>query len=306
MSIPYVFNIQKYCLHDGDGIRTTVFFKGCAMNCWWCHNPESQNFMPELLMNYERCTGCMSCANHCPEHAISLSEDSHVAITDLSKCVRCWECTDFCINNNRDVAGKQYSIKELMKIIDKDSQFYEESGGGVTLSGGEVMAQSIDYLTELAAAIKNKGYNLTVDTCGFAPRENFEKLAPYVDTFLYDVKCIDNEKHMKYMGQSNELVLENLRYLSSLGKNIYIRIPMVEQVNCDDAEMGLIIDFLKGNKINVKRVNLLPYHNTGSSKYEKLGLEYKAKDFSAPSEERQNELVKMFNENGFFDVKIGG
>lgn len=306
MNIPYVFNTQKYSIHDGDGIRTTVFFKGCALSCWWCHNPESQKFQPELMMNYEKCTGCGSCSNFCPEHAIHIDESTHVAVTDFDKCVQCFSCTDFCIQNNREVAGKQYEIKELMKIIDKDKAFYEESGGGVTLSGGEVMAQDIDYLLELCKRIKAKGYNLTIDTCGFAPTEHYEKLAPYVDTYLYDIKVMDDEIHKKYIGQSNALILKNLETVNACHNNIYIRIPLVEQVNCSDEQILKIIEYLKEKQIQVKKINLLPYHNTGSSKYERLNREYLAKDFSAPTEERLQEILNIFVQHDFHNIKIGG
>lgn len=304
MNKPKIVNIQKYSIHDGDGIRTTIFFKGCALRCWWCHNPESQSYEKEAMINYEKCSGCGSCARFCSHQAISIQDGKMV--TDLTKCVACGECTDFCIQNNREICGTEYEINELLKIIDKDKQFYEESGGGVTLSGGEVMSQDIDYLEQLCKRIKAKGYDLCIDTCGFAKTENYERIAPYVDTFLYDIKVIDDEVHQKYIGQSNELILKNLEKINELGANINIRIPVVVPVNDSDEAMDAIINYLKDKKINVMRVNLLPYHNTGSSKYDRLNRPYLAKDCKVPSTKRMEELCQKFIQNGFTNVKIGG
>ncbi|MGB4984839.1 MAG: trans-4-hydroxy-L-proline dehydratase activase [Erysipelotrichaceae bacterium] len=304
MNIPYVINIQKYSIHDGDGIRTTVFFKGCALKCWWCHNPESQRYKPELLVNKERCTGCQSCLKMCDKGAISFADN--VSVIDYSKCNACGDCIDFCLSNVREVAGQQYEIKDLIKILDKDRQFYEQSGGGVTLSGGEVMSQDIEYLEALCKRIKDRGYNLCIDSCGFAKTDNYLRIAPYVDTFLYDIKVIDDEVHQKYMGQSNELILNNLIAINKVQANINIRIPLVNEVNCSEKAIGDIINFLKDNKINVRNVNLLPYHSTGSSKYMRLNRPYLAENLSRPSDERMNEIMQEFINNGFTDVKIGG
>lgn len=304
MEKPNIVNIQKYSIHDGDGIRTTVFFKGCALRCWWCHNPESQSYEKEPMINYEKCTDCGACQKHCSHGAIKF-ENGHF-VTDASKCVGCAECTDFCILNNREVCGTQYEIKDLMKIIDKDKDFYEQSGGGVTLSGGEVMSAPIEYLETLCKRIKAKGYDLCIDTCGFAPTENYVRIAPYVDTFLYDIKVIDDEIHKKYVGQSNELILKNLETINELGANINIRIPIVVPVNDDDKSIADIIQYLKDKNIQVSRVNLLPYHNTGSSKYEKLRRPYLAKDCQVPSKDKMEKIKSEFEKNGFSNVKIGG
>ena len=303
MAIPYVINIQKYSLHDGDGIRTTIFFKGCLLNCWWCHNPESQRYTPELLFNYERCKGCKECEKICPEHVINV--ESNIAKTEREKCILCETCLDYCINSAREIVGKQYSVDELLKEIDKDKMFYEESGGGVTLSGGEIMTQDIGYLVELSKKIKKRGYNITIDTCGYAPQKNYEALVDYVDTFLYDIKTMNNEVHKKYMGKDNDLILSNLKYLSDCGKNIYIRIPLIGGVNSSNENIEEIVDFLKNN-VNVKRINLLPYHKAGTNKYEKLDLHYLGEDFITPSQEELENYLNIFKKNGFSDVKIGG
>ena len=304
MRLPNVINIQRFSVHDGDGIRTTVFFKGCYLNCWWCHNPESQNFAPEAMINPEKCTGCTACEHACPHHAIHMEDCKQC--TDRGKCEACGKCVDFCVNNAREIVGKQYTVQELVKEVEKDYMFYEESYGGVTLSGGEAMAQDMEYMTELLKKLQRKGFNVAVDTCGYAPQENFEKVLPYVDTFLYDIKLMDDEKHKKYMGQSNKLILSNLKYISDHGARIYIRIPVIGGVNDNEQEMEAILSYLKEENIAVAQVNLLPYHDISSSKYDRLDENYKGKDFYVPSNEYMEALQAKFQQNGFQNTKIGG
>ena len=304
MSQPKILNIQKFSVHDGDGIRTTIFFKGCGLRCWWCHNPESQIYSKQLMFDRERCTGCGLCVSACPNGAISIGED-HKAVTDMTKCTVCGTCFDYCIDENRQSVGKEYEIDDLIKIIKQDLQFYEQSGGGVTLSGGEVMTQDIDYIEELCRRIKKEGINIAIDTCGFAPEENYRRLLPYVDTFLYDIKSLNDEVHKKYMGQSNKLILSNLEFLAQNDANINIRIPTIKTVNADKESMQDIIEYLLKTTGTV-RVNLLPYHNTGSSKYDRLGREYLADYLEVPSNEEMEEIQDMFVKAGFKDVKIGG
>ena len=304
MNFPNIINIQKFSVHDGDGIRTTIFFKGCALNCWWCHNPESQNFAPELLYNAERCTSCGRCAEICPQHGIK--EVNGQFLADRTKCDACGTCTEYCLNNAREICGQTYAIRDLIKEIQKDQMFYEESGGGVTLSGGEVMLQSPEYIEELTRQLHKKGFNIAIDTCGYAPWENYERILPYVDTFLYDIKLIDPERHKKYMGQDNVLILDNLKKLSAAGATINLRLPLIVPVNTDDQDIQDIISFLKENNIHILKTNLLPYHNTGNHKYEKLGEEYKGVTFEKPSQERLEEIMQQSIDAGFTNIKIGG
>ena len=304
MNYPNIINIQKFSIHDGNGIRTTIFFKGCPLNCWWCHNPESQNYKQEFMFDKEKCTGCGYCVKACNKGAIKIDEN-HKAVTNQDKCVLCGECFDFCLQNAREKIGRTYEIDELVKLCEKDRMFYEESGGGVTLSGGEVMSQDIEYLEELCRALKEKGLNIAIDTCGYASQKNFEKLLPYVDTFLYDIKTLDDEIHKKYIGKSNKKILSNLEFIISHGANINIRIPVVVSVNSDDKSIKDIVNYLK-KKAGFVPVNLLPYHNTGSSKYGKLDRPYFAKDLKVPSDETMEHIKDIFIENGFRQVKIGG
>lgn len=303
MNKPLILNIQKYSLHDGDGIRTTVFFKGCPLECIWCHNPESQDYKKEVLYNEEKCLKCGTCIEKCPNEAIY--KGLNVIELEKEKCTYCETCIDFCLNNAREIVGKTYEIKDLVKELIKDMAFYEESGGGVTLSGGEVMTQDIEYIKKLVISLKQKGINVAIDTCGYSKFDNYEAILPFVDTFLYDIKLTSNEKHEFFTKKSNELILNNLKMLSEKGANINIRIPLIESVNVDDnnEEIKKIIDFIK--PLNIAKVNILPYHNIGMHKYKKLYMQYEGENLKRPSDEKLEEIKQIFKANNF-EIKIGG
>lgn len=305
MGKPLIFNIQKYSIHDGEGIRTTVFFKGCPIKCRWCHNPESQCFPNDLLCHIERCTGCGACVAACPQKAITLDED-HKACTDYDKCTACGVCTDYCMQNARELVGREYEIKDLVKQLEKDIMFYEQSGGGVTLSGGEVMTQDIDYVEELTRRLYDKGIRVNIDTSGYAPYEHLKRVLPYVDAYLYDIKLMDPEKHKEYIGVDNQLILENLKQLSADGAKINIRLPLIDGVNANDEHIDQVIRFLKDNNIRVWQINLLKYHNTGSGKYKKLGREYHGENMAVPEETWLQQVIETFKHNGFTNIKVGG
>lgn len=301
---PLVTNIQKYSIHDGDGIRTSVFFKGCPLSCIWCHNPETQRFDRQLLTNAETCTGCGYCTEVCPQHGIRIENGK--AVTNTEQCDACGTCAEMCPQNIREVAGKEYTVEELFALLKKDEMFYEESGGGVTLSGGEVMAMDLDYIEALVKKLYRYGISVTIDTCGYVSYDRFERILPYVDTFLYDVKAMDPEVHKQYMGTDNTLILENLEKLSRDGARIYIRIPTIKGVNGTDENMQAIIEFLQNKNIHAAQVNLLPYHNTGSAKYARLGKTYEGMEFCAPTKEEMEHFAAMFKQEGFHNTKIGG
>lgn len=304
MDTPSIFNIQKYSIHDGDGIRTTIFFKGCPLFCQWCHNPESQRHSRELILYYERCTACGSCIKHCPSDANSIQDGR--LVVDRDKCTSCGVCTDYCVNNAREMVGRSYTVRELVKEAEKDRMFYEESGGGITLSGGEVMVQNMDYIEELCRLLHKKGYSINIDTCGYAPYENFKRILPYADTFLYDIKLMDSEAHKKYIGTDNQLILDNLIQLNQDGACINIRIPVIEGVNATEEFFTQVIDFLTTNHIRTKQVNLLPYHNTGKGKYEHLDRAYHDEEMKVPAKERMELFKDMFLKHGYTNTKIGG
>ncbi|WP_276576116.1 trans-4-hydroxy-L-proline dehydratase activase [Oceanirhabdus seepicola] len=293
-------NIQKYSIHDGPGIRTTVFFKGCPLRCWWCHNPESQRCKHQIMYFEERCTCCGVCEKRCTQKAITI-QNSRVLI-DKDKCNSCGKCSDFCPNNALEYVGKDMTVMELMKEIKKDEIFYEESGGGVTFSGGEPMVQA-DFLNEVLKACKERELHTAVDVSGYGSWDNFKKIADKVDLFLYDLKFINNEKHKKYIETSNEEILANLRRLSEIGANIFVRMPIIKGINDDDEHINESIKFL--SELNILQVNLLPYHEMGKDKYRMLGLRYKLTGFERPTDEKMNEIAIKFKKANI-KVKIGG
>lgn len=303
MKYPLIINVQKCSIHDGPGIRTTVFFKGCPLKCTWCHNPESQAYTKEVLYNEEKCSRCEACIKKCPHNAI-YKEDNNIYLKK-DECQLCETCLDYCLNNAREIVGSTYKPKYLIKEIEKDRIFYEESGGGVTLSGGEVMAQDMDYIENIVSTCKDKGISVVIDTCGYAKFENYEKILPYIDLFLYDIKLIDDEKHKKFTGKSNDLILKNIKKLSEKKANINVRIPLIEGVNIDEDNIEIlkIINFLK--ETNVRNVNLLPYHNIGMHKYKKIYKVYEGSDLKKPSEDKLEKIKSLFEENNF-KTKIGG
>ena len=299
-----ITNVQKFSIHDGDGIRTSVFFKGCPLKCEWCHNPETQRFEKEMQCDKEKCVGCGTCAKVCPNGAISMENGKPEMKKDA--CTFCGKCINFCPIGIREIIGREYSVKELIKELMKDQMFYEESGGGVTLSGGEVMAMDIDYILAIAKELKRQDVTLTIDTCGYVPYEKFQAILPYVNTFLYDVKVMDPKLHKKYIGVDNQLILDNLIRLAADGARIYIRIPTIKEVNGNEKNMKETIAFLKEHDIHPAQINLLPYHDTGSGKYSKLDMEYKGTDLHAPEKEEMESFVRLFVESGFQNTKIGG
>jgi len=258
-----IFNIQRFSLHDGDGIRTTFFFKGCPLSCKWCHNPEGQAHDPQVMFYMDKCRFCANC-------------------TDVD-----------CIYGAREVVGCAYTADQLISIAEKDAEFYQSSSGGVTLSGGEVLTQSRVFLRTLTSGLKQKGFHVAIDTCGYVPFEAFENVLPYTDVFLYDIKLIDSAMHLQLTGVDNELILSNLKKLSDTGANIEIRIPIIDGVNSHDTEIDGIIHYIAHN-IRAKSVHLLPYHAIGTDKYERIGMVDES-DFSPPSDERMHALTMKLN-----------
>ena len=304
MKTAVVTNIQRYSTHDGDGVRTTIFFKGCPLSCRWCHNPESQDFRKELFFYGNKCKNCGGCIPRCSSGANGMEEGR--LVYDRSKCTACGSCTDWCIYEARELAGVDYTVEQLVKEAKKDRMFYEQSGGGVTLSGGEVMSQDIEFLEPLCRALHREGLSVFIDTCGFAPYEKYEKILPYVDTFLYDIKAMDSAVHQEWTGVENGLILENLKKLSAAGANIYIRIPTIGGVNADEGFMQQVIAFLKENNIHPAQVNLLPYHNYGRNKYASLAKEYDDASMQVPTNEQMEQFKELFINNGFAKTNIGG
>ena len=247
-----IFNIQKFSIHDGPGIRTTVFFKGCPLQCIWCHNPESQNLGKEILYDKNKCTLCGSCIKICQNNAIEL-KDNDLEI-NMDKCTFCGDCTVCCINSAKQIAGKEYTVDEVMKEVLKDRVFYKNSKGGVTLSGGEPLIYAA-FVEELLMELKKENIHTAVDTCGAVDFKVLERISKYTDLFLYDIKSMDEEKHILYTGVSNKNIINNLINLSKIHNNINLRLPIIEGINADENHIFEILKLIK-NKKNISTFEL--------------------------------------------------
>jgi len=259
-----IFAVKRFAVHDGDGIRTTVFFKGCPLSCLWCHNPEGKAFMPQLAYYSHKCINCGECVAVCPNKAHNIDENGHRF--DSNKCVACGKCVEGCLGDALALYGESVTAEELLKRVMEDRDFYTTSGGGVTFSGGECLSQ-VDFCLELGRMIKKENVNLAIDTCGFVPRNAIKKICEVADIFLYDIKAFSEETHIKCTGCSNKLIWDNLEYINSQNKAVDIRIPLVPGFN--DGEIESIARRLSELKC-IRLVDVLPYHDLSKSKYDAL------------------------------------
>ncbi len=289
-----ISNIQRFSLDDGEGIRTTVFFKGCNLQCKWCHNPECITFQPVLQLNKNSCTSCGVCEKVCRQNVHTIREGQHMVNRDA--CIQCGNCVASCGNEALKKVGKKYSVEEVMEIILKDKAFYENSDGGVTFSGGEPML-ALPMLKELLMQCKKHSISTAVDTAGHVSFERYLEVFPYTNVFLIDLKLWDNEKHLLFTGVSNALIKENIRRISDSGKRIIIRIPVIGSVNDDLEELGKMAEFLREIK-KVELVQLLPYHIYGIGKYDMIGMESEQKGFYIPDSQFMNQALALFLQKG--------
>ena len=295
-----IFNIQKYSIHDGPGIRTTVFFKGCPLNCWWCHNPESQSPSPELIFWKDRCINCNTCLTACPSDAISIEDG--IMFTDKRKCSLCGECAKKCPTEAREIIGRKATACEVMKEIEKDIIFYQESGGGVTFSGGEPLMQQ-EFLEEILHCCQKKEIHTTLDTSGYCAWPFLDRIREMIDLFLFDVKIMNDEAHKKYTGVSNQIILENLKKLAGENENIIVRIPIIPGINDDAQNIKDIGKFLAS--ISIKCIELLSYHNIASEKYARIGKNYALENTRVPAKEKLSKISNLLREYDLI-IKSGG
>jgi len=273
MNKAIIFDIQRGSFVDGPGIRTTVFFKGCNLKCKWCHNPESQSKEKQMMFYQNKCTDCGKCKEVCPN--------------GLNSCNFCGKCSLFCPSDAKEICGKEYAVDEVFKEIIKDNDYYNSTNGGVTFSGGECMLQ-IEFLVEILKKCKENGVNTAVDTAGNVPWEYFERILPYTDLFLYDIKAYSEQLHKEGTGVSNRLIFENLVKLSKTKARIFVRIPVIVEFN--DCEMQKIANFLK--ELRIEKVELLPYHALGEHKY--LALKMPLPKYTVPTQEKMEKLKELF------------
>lgn len=296
-----IFDVQNYAIYDGPGIRTIIFLKGCPLKCDWCQNPESQKLSPEMSYFKEKCQLCEICVNACPNDALQLLNDE--IKRDKALCTICGICSEMCPNQVMEIVGRNISVEELVEIVLRDKPFYDNSGGGTTISGGEPTMQ-INFLLELLKALKKQGIHTAIETCGYFNEDLIGELVKYVDLFLFDIKLIDNEKHKEFTDVSNEKILTNFsKILSKVGsERILPRIPLIPGVSTDVSTIQHIITFL--HEINYNgQIHLMPYNKLTKTKYEKVGMGDLYKDMGDLADEDLNKITKLFEQHSY-DVII--
>lgn len=298
-----IFNIQNYSIHDGPGIRTTVFLKGCPLRCLWCQNPESILFQPVIFFNAEKCTGCGKCVTACPEGAIEITEGK--SKTNRNLCKGLGKCAEICPNDARNLMGRYVTAGEVFKEVNGDLLFYQNSGGGVTLSGGDPIAQP-DFAISILKLCRDAGIHTAIDTSGYAKWETLERILKYVDLVLYDFKHMDPHKHNKYTGVSNDLILDNAKKIHrELNLHMLARVPILPGYNDSSENLEKTARFIANELETSIRVHLLPYHRLGETKYERLEEPNKSVSIQPPRDEHMEKIKELFESFGL-EVHLGG
>lgn len=296
-----IFNVMRFSTHDGPGIRTTVFLKGCPLSCWWCHNPENWQQVPKEIYLPERCSGCGVCIENCPARALSRGAQGITVDADL--CRHCGRCITVCPMEARESTGWSVGVSELMQSLERDVPFFDQSGGGVTFSGGEPLCQP-DFLLAMLEVCARSEIHRAVDTSGYVDAGVLLEAARLTNLFLYDLKALDPQKHRSNTGVDNTKILSNLRLLSAAGADIIIRIPLIPGVNDDENDIAAAGEFIAGLPRR-HAVHLLPYHRAANGKYHKLGLRYHGGDIAPPTSEQVAHAAQRLSHFGL-KVEMGG
>ena len=296
-----IFDLLRFSLHDGPGIRTIVFLKGCPLKCEWCHNPESQSIKPQLLFNPEKCIDCFECVNACSHGVHKISNEKHYV--DWNFCKTEGNCVNVCSSGALKLIGKEFPVNEIMEEIKKDMKYYRKSNGGVTISGGEPLYQ-FDFTKALLIALKSEGIHTCIDTCGFVKEDYYNEILPYTDLFLFDYKLTDNKQHKRYTNARNDLILSNLDFLYGKGASIILRCPIIPGINNNEEHFNGIKTLIEKYP-NLKSVELMPYHRMGRDKSINIGQEYKLNYIKeADNLEKQNWIKYIIAENSTVPVSI--